>query len=164
MSGVSTDQEEQLKELIANGNKIAAIKLYREMTNLGLKEAKDAVETMISGAPVVIPEFVQASPQNDAILEEHIKRLLVERKKIEAVKLYREANHCGLKEAKDAVDLIQDKVRKEDHSKLPVAPAISDDPFADEMLGTRRKLFFAVILFLIIAGVFAFFFIFQSGF
>jgi hypothetical protein len=62
------------------------------------------------------------------------------------------------------VDLIQDKVRKEDHSKLPVAPAISDDPFADEMLGTRRKLFFAVILFLIIAGVFAFFFIFQSGF
>jgi ribosomal protein L7/L12 len=164
MPDISANQEQQLRELIANGNKIAAIKLYREITNLGLKEAKDAVEAMLSGTPVVIPEPVQAGLQDDALLEERIKRLLMERKKIEAVKLYREANHCGLKEAKDAVDLIQAEMRKEDYSKMPVSPAISDDPFADEMLGTRRKLGVAAIMFLIIAGVFVFFFIFQSSF
>jgi ribosomal protein L7/L12 len=62
MSGISANQEEQFRELVANGDKIAAIKRYRELTNLGLKEAKDAVEAMMSGVPIVISEFVQASP------------------------------------------------------------------------------------------------------
>jgi ribosomal protein L7/L12 len=34
-------------EALRAGNKIEAIKLYREHTGLGLKEAKDAVEEMI---------------------------------------------------------------------------------------------------------------------
>ena len=38
--------EDELKELIFSGQKIAAIKLYREKTGLGLKEAKDAVDAM----------------------------------------------------------------------------------------------------------------------
>ena len=164
MSDISANQEQRLRELVVNGNKVAAIKLYREITNLGLKEAKDAVEAMLNSTQVVIPEPIQAGIQNDTLLEERIKRLLVERKKIEAVKLYREANHCGLKEAKDAVDLIQVKMRKEDYSKMSVSPAISDDPFSDETLRTRRKLFFAAIMILIIVGAFVFFFFFQSGF
>src|SRR5262245_8749264 len=32
--------------LLSGGNKIAAIKRYRELTGLGLKEAKDAVEAL----------------------------------------------------------------------------------------------------------------------
>ena len=34
----------QVRELIATGNKIGAIKRYREESGLGLKEAKDAVD------------------------------------------------------------------------------------------------------------------------
>jgi ribosomal protein L7/L12 len=34
---------------LAQGNKIAAIKLLREATGLGLKESKDAVERMGGG-------------------------------------------------------------------------------------------------------------------
>ena len=37
----------EARRLKESGNKIEAIKLYREHTGLGLKEAKDAVEEMI---------------------------------------------------------------------------------------------------------------------
>lgn len=36
----------QIRRLKAEGNLIQAIKLYRQATNVGLKEAKDAVEAM----------------------------------------------------------------------------------------------------------------------
>jgi ribosomal protein L7/L12 len=38
--------EEQLLTLLRQGNKIQAIKLYREKSGTGLKEAKDAVEDL----------------------------------------------------------------------------------------------------------------------
>ncbi|MFC1514030.1 ribosomal protein L7/L12 [candidate division KSB1 bacterium] len=37
---------DQVRLLLAEGKKIQAIKLYRETTGLGLKEAKDIVENM----------------------------------------------------------------------------------------------------------------------
>ena len=36
----------EVRALTAQGNKIQAIKLYREATGLGLKEAKDVVESL----------------------------------------------------------------------------------------------------------------------
>ncbi len=36
----------QVQEMVRRGKKIQAIKLYREHTGVGLKEAKDAVEAM----------------------------------------------------------------------------------------------------------------------
>lgn len=38
--------DEQLDELLRRGKKIQAIKRYRELTGLGLKEAKDEVDRM----------------------------------------------------------------------------------------------------------------------
>jgi hypothetical protein len=40
------DLADQLAKLVAEGRKIEAIKIYRERTGVGLKEAKDAVEAM----------------------------------------------------------------------------------------------------------------------
>jgi len=40
------DQASRIKEALFNGNKIQAIKLYREQTGQGLKESKDAVEKL----------------------------------------------------------------------------------------------------------------------
>lgn len=40
------DVNSQVKELILAGQKIQAIKLYREQTGVGLKEAKDYVESL----------------------------------------------------------------------------------------------------------------------
>lgn len=46
----------------AGGNKIAVIKVVREITGLGLKEAKDAVD----GAPKVIKEQLDKASAEDA--------------------------------------------------------------------------------------------------
>lgn len=40
------DQASRVKEALFAGQKIQAIKLYREQTGVGLKEAKDAVEKL----------------------------------------------------------------------------------------------------------------------
>ena len=42
----SADRANQIKDALLHGNKIQAIKLYREQTGVGLKEAKDAVEKL----------------------------------------------------------------------------------------------------------------------
>lgn len=41
--------EQQLREQLRQGRKIAAIKLYRQQTGVGLKQAKDAVEALARG-------------------------------------------------------------------------------------------------------------------
>jgi sugar lactone lactonase YvrE len=47
----------EVAQLARNGNKIAAIKLYRETFGCGLKEAKDAVERIERGEPVSFTEM-----------------------------------------------------------------------------------------------------------
>lgn len=42
---------ERVREAIRSGQKIEAIKIYREVTGLGLKEAKGAVERLIASGP-----------------------------------------------------------------------------------------------------------------
>ena len=44
----SEDVDPQIMEMLRVGNKIAAIKIYRELTGLGLKEAKDYVDEIES--------------------------------------------------------------------------------------------------------------------
>jgi ribosomal protein L7/L12 len=39
----------RMAEVLASGNTIEAIQLYRELTGAGLSEAKDAVEAQLSG-------------------------------------------------------------------------------------------------------------------
>jgi large subunit ribosomal protein L7/L12 len=39
----------EIRELLRSGNKINAVKRYRELTGAGLKEALDAVERLESG-------------------------------------------------------------------------------------------------------------------
>ena len=39
----------EVRDLVRQGKKIQAIKVYREITGVGLKEAKDAVERMEAG-------------------------------------------------------------------------------------------------------------------
>jgi hypothetical protein len=59
-------------------------------------------EQLLSGQPV------NTTP---ADLQARVENLLQENRKIEAIKLYREETNLGLKEAKDAVDEIERKMR-----------------------------------------------------
>ena len=100
---IKVGQFSDVEGLIRGGNKIAAIKLYREKTGLGRKEAKDAVDSMdlsTSGA-----QATAGAPM--AEVEAAIQRGNL----IEAIKLYREVTGMGLKESKDAVEAMRDRMR-----------------------------------------------------
>ena len=162
MSNFLPDQERQIREFINADQLIYAIKLYREVTDVGLAEAKSAVEAMARGETVNIP--VSQTQFDDPSLETRIKEMLTKRNKIEAIKHYRLAHNVGLKEAKDVIDGMEASMRRESMSmntsntSLPFEPAISNDPFAEDSTGNRMRLVVTItILLLALGGAVAFF-------
>ena len=93
--------EDEVRELLASGNKIAAVKRYREETGVGLAEAKAAVEALEAGN-----SLADSVTSDDADLTDQVVSLLERGKKIPAVKLYRDLTGVGLKDAKEAVERI----------------------------------------------------------
>ncbi|HEV3004789.1 MAG TPA: zinc-ribbon domain-containing protein [Pirellulales bacterium] len=93
--GNAGELDEQISQLLHQGHKIQAIRLYRERTGAGLAEAKQAVEQM-----QVDVVFAESS------LEEQLLNLLRQGRKIAAIKAYRERTRCGLKEAKDTIEAL----------------------------------------------------------
>ena len=86
--------------LAQQGKKIEAIRMIRELHSLGLKQAKDWVESGGTAcAPAVSPTPASAAGDEDAIA------IAMSGNKIAAIKLIRERHGVGLKEAKDWVDV-----------------------------------------------------------
>ncbi len=105
MSGVDVDQ---VRQLLQAGHKIDAVKLVREQTGLGLKEAKDVVEAIERGeTPELRAVAATTTHGSSGVDVDQINGLLLQHKKIEAIKLYREQTGVGLKEAKEAVEAIE---------------------------------------------------------
>jgi ribosomal protein L7/L12 len=153
MSNLPPDQERQILEYIKTDQLIHAIKLYREITGVGLAEAKSAVEAMGRGESVNIP--TPPTRLEDPLLETRVKEMLAKRKKIEAIKIYRESHRVGLKEAKDVIDQMEAAMRREGSSmntSMPFEPAISNDPFAEDSFGNRTKLMLTVVVLLLALG------------
>jgi ribosomal protein L7/L12 len=94
--------DDEVLTLIRSGNKIAAIKAYRERTGLGLKEAKDAVEAL-AAQPAREPNLANLSANGP---DDEVLTLIRSGKKIAAIKAYREQTGVGLKDAKDAVEAL----------------------------------------------------------
>lgn len=90
----------RVRELAAGGRKIEAIKLQRQFTGMGLKEAKQFVEALeTTGEPPAAP---RAELSLAAMAQ--VRELMAAGKTIQAVKLVREDTGWGLKQAKDFVD------------------------------------------------------------
>lgn len=102
----------EVQDLLARHEKIAAIKRVREVTNWGLKEAKDYVDAMVAAGGVAPAGRPYGSLSHVPIDQREIpaeamrqvQDLLARRQKIEAIKVVREVTNWGLKEAKDFVD------------------------------------------------------------
>lgn len=94
---------ERVHEALAAGKKIEAIKHYRDLTGVGLKEAKDAVDALEQGHVISFTPRPSAPPD----LEE-VTRLARSGQLIQAIKLHRELTGMGLKESKDAVERLRD--------------------------------------------------------
>ncbi len=108
------DMPAAVKAALDRGQKIEAIKLLREATGLGLKEARDAVEHMEAGGSM--PSVEQPAIGTDA--GDEIARALAQGHKLEAIRLYREKKGVGLKEAKDAIEAMSP-------NRSPVTPGLS---------------------------------------
>jgi ribosomal protein L7/L12 len=91
---VSSELANRIRELVADGQKIEAIRVLREATGLGLAEAKHMVESGMA-APPDLP---------DGDFERELVTLVQSGQKIEAIKRHRERTGMGLKESKDAVE------------------------------------------------------------
>jgi ribosomal protein L7/L12 len=106
---------DEIVALLAAQKKIQAIKLYREETGVGLKEAKAAVEQMEQdlrlGKVGTKQAVVEADGDPEETLRGEIVALLAAQKKIQAIKLYREKTGVGLKEAKAAVEQMEQDLR-----------------------------------------------------
>jgi ribosomal protein L7/L12 len=112
---LSPEQLQSVRDLVTQDRKIEAIKRYRELTGTRLEAAKAAVEAMAQG------EAAPPGALDDARLAPLVEDLYAGRK-IAAVKRYRELLGTGLKEAKDAVDQLEVRLRQE-HPERFTQPA-----------------------------------------
>jgi ribosomal protein L7/L12 len=97
-------------EALKAGNKIEAIKRLRGVTGLGLKEAKDWLESYERGGADPLPEFDKPAgrdPNASFTLSTEALDALRSGNKIEAIKIIREATGVGLAEAKSIVEEIE---------------------------------------------------------
>jgi ribosomal protein L7/L12 len=99
-----TTLEREVVALLERRQKIHAIKLVREQTGIGLKEAKDAVEAIDRTGRLHLPHRPKPMPlAGDEVLA-HARRLKAAGRAIEAIKLIRQHSGLGLKDAKDMYD------------------------------------------------------------
>jgi ribosomal protein L7/L12 len=101
--------EVEVAALLRQRKKIHAIKLVRERTGIGLKEAKDAVEALEATGRLRLPgdtqELTKAyRPGEPAEFLAEARWLKEQRRAIDAIKLIRRHTGLGLKEAKDMYD------------------------------------------------------------
>jgi ribosomal protein L7/L12 len=100
--------DEQLRKivlpLVQTGQKIQAIKIVRQLTSLGLKEAKDIVEALESGNSSPLSVKKDTGFNFPPSVQQEILTLIRAGNKIEAIKLVRKNSGAGLKEAKDFVE------------------------------------------------------------
>jgi ribosomal protein L7/L12 len=111
--GTGERNMEEVWRLIMAGQKINAIKAYRQITGTGLKEAKAAVDHMTTGTKGALPQEQPAQRESDLVDPEKLQRLIREGHKIEAIKYFRQQRGVGLKEAKDAVDWLEANMRSQ---------------------------------------------------
>ncbi len=95
-----------VQDALQRGDKIEAIRLLRETTGLGLKQAKDVIESgsLEPATASVIGPSAAFPPEVIAALHRG--------RKIEAIKLLRQHAGIGLKDAKDAIDAYQREQRR----------------------------------------------------
>lgn len=116
-SGLTPQVIAEIDRFVAAGQKIQAIKLFRQHTGVGLKEAKDRVDhwsisttaphlAAVSHASAVATSITPRSPRASvqASVAAEIDRLIAANQQIHAIKLFREHTGVGLAEAKRAID------------------------------------------------------------
>lgn len=96
MIHVSPEAKQQALVLLANDQKVAAVKIIKDHSGCGLKDAKDYVDSLEGG----IQEPIANLPNLDA----ELLAILRNGNKLNAIKHYKDATGLGLAESKDYVE------------------------------------------------------------
>ncbi len=118
---------DEVRRLAQSGNLVEAIRRYRELYNVGLKEAKDAVEALAAGKVIEVHRVFSgplSAEETSQVLDE-VKELLKSGNKIGAIKRYREVNDVSLTEAKYVVDRVEASLTG---NPVPPRPVIAGYP------------------------------------
>ncbi|MEH3114575.1 ribosomal protein L7/L12 [Pedobacter terrae] len=103
MIDVSPEAKQQALLFLFRNQKIAAVKIIKDHSGCGLKEAKDYVDALEGD--------VQEPINNLANLDEELLAILGQGNKLNAIKRYKDATGLGLAESKDYVEkLMQFKI------------------------------------------------------
>ena len=112
---LTQSQKDELLSLIRSGQKIVAIKRYRELTGVGLQEALYAVGKLAEavGGPEASRQVVSLTatlrdvdPKKLKEAEAAAMAAIRDNNAIEAIKRYRQHTNLSLKDARDAVDAL----------------------------------------------------------
>ena len=103
---IPDDKLTEIEAALRQGQKIQAIKLYRECTGAGLAEAKAAVEKL-----EIEPRSGSGTPVKPGDTLAGVREALFRGQKILAIRLYRESTGMGLAEAKRAVEKMEAELR-----------------------------------------------------
>ena len=128
---LSKEQKRELERLVASGNKLEAMKQFRNMADVGLAEAKAFIEAMEGGDHQ--REAHPKAPRNLRQAEEAALAAIRQGNLIEAIKRYRQHTEIGLKEAKDAVDALSITHRTEGRVNPKLARTLIDMAKAGQM-------------------------------
>ncbi len=151
----------EMVQLVRDGKRIEAIKIYREIFGGGLAEAKAAIERLQAtgrlDAPAAAVTHVEIPGLTEAQVNE-IASILRSKNKIDAIKRYRQITNAGLAEAKNAVEFIE-KQRGfpqpgGNHSHpLPASSTIETPPFPPADVGISNEKSSGARTFRLIVGV-----------
>lgn len=115
-ASIPNEVVKQIVDCIATGRTIEAIRLYREATGAGLQEAHEAIEALAQG------QATGAQPAPTALQPEamdEVASMLRAGNKIAAIRAYRATTGRGLKDSKEAVEAIEDELRRRDPASFP---------------------------------------------
>jgi ribosomal protein L7/L12 len=100
------DLAQRIGQLVADGQKIEAIKLVREATGAGLAAAMQIVEALEQGKPIplVLVQRAAARAAGDVHVPDDVRDVALAGDRIRAIHLLRERFGLGLKDGKDLLD------------------------------------------------------------
>ena len=98
---------DEIRKLAGDGNIIDALRKYREIYGVDLKEAKDAVDALQAGRLATPAAPGMRAPDELTKALEDVQRLLSSGNKIDAIKVYREHYDVSLARAKYAIEQIE---------------------------------------------------------
>jgi ribosomal protein L7/L12 len=122
MENLPAETKDAILDAIASNRKIDAVKLYQNATGSSLKTAKEVIETRMGTSSIERTNRLPGEfPGVDSAKTEAILDAIFQGKKLDAVKQYKTASGLGLKESKEFIEDLTQRLKSECPEQFRVA-------------------------------------------